>query len=168
MALVVETGYGVVDADSYATVAEADAYWGARVNADWAAAVGADKEAALRMASEYLDLNHLGGKAPLVDGQGLAWPYLDEELSLSTLQLVRRATVMVAPLALTGPLVALAPAEQQVVSFTDKIGDISESKTYAQPINAPTVVNGRDLSFLDRMLAGLRGGGLVFGHRLRG
>lgn len=172
MALVVETGLGSLTADSYASVATADAYWAARPGPDataWAAAQLADKEGALRSATEYLDREHLGGRTPMIDGQGLAWPYGDDfEVTISLLRLVERATVMIAPLALSGPLLAQAAAEPLVVQRTDKVGEISESRTFARPVFDSTVVAGRDLTFLSRMLAPLGTGGLVIGHRVLG
>lgn len=53
MALVVEDGSGLAGAESYASVAEADAYHTARSNSLW---TGADavKEAALRRATDYM------------------------------------------------------------------------------------------------------------------
>lgn len=168
MALVVETGLGVTGADSYAAVAEADQYWADRGGAaDWGTATEQAKEAALRLASEYIDIHYLAAWGePLLATQGLAHPTTTSPAT--ALNTVKRATIMLAPLALGGPLVALAPADGPLVSYTDKVGEISESRTYAQPTSGPTVVNGRDVTFLDRMLASLSGGGLVVGHRYRG
>lgn len=53
MALTVETGAGLVNADSYASVAEATAYFAARARADDWDLID-DKDAALRAATEYL------------------------------------------------------------------------------------------------------------------
>lgn len=59
MALTVETGSGVSNADSYITLAEADAYlakYGYDTDASWAAASDAQKENAIRRStSEYLE-----------------------------------------------------------------------------------------------------------------
>ena len=55
MALIVEDGTGLANAQSYISTADADTYHSARGNSDWAAADIADKEAALVKASEYLD-----------------------------------------------------------------------------------------------------------------
>lgn len=75
MALVVETGAGLPDAESYATLAQADEYHLKRGNAGWTGEE-ASKEAALRRATEYLDgayrARWLGqGATP---AQALAWP----------------------------------------------------------------------------------------------
>jgi hypothetical protein len=54
VALVVEDGTGLANAESYASVAEADAYHADRGNAAWAALATAVKEQALRKATEYM------------------------------------------------------------------------------------------------------------------
>ncbi|UYW33629.1 DnaT-like ssDNA-binding protein [Methylorubrum extorquens] len=75
MALVVETGAGLPDAESYASVEDANDYHQKRGNAGWAGDE-AGKEAALRRATEYLDgayrTRWLGQSA--APAQGLAWP----------------------------------------------------------------------------------------------
>lgn len=172
MALLVENGSGLVGADSYASVEDTDAWWAGRSGADalaWAGANLASKEAALRDATVFLDLRYLAGGSPLRDGQGLAWPPEDWEYSLSALQTLRRATMMVAPLALTSTLLGGAPEEAPIVSRTDTVGELSESRTYAvSEFGAPTVIAGRDLSFLDRMLSGMVGSSLLVGRRYLG
>ena len=56
MALVVEDGTGIVGAESYQSVANADIYIQNRTNdSSWASASLEDKERALRIATEYLD-----------------------------------------------------------------------------------------------------------------
>ncbi len=80
MTIVVEDGTGIVDAESYVTVAFADAYWDARTHTDeyttWTAGTTALKEGALREATAYLDSNwssyYLGNRAGYL--QGLHWP----------------------------------------------------------------------------------------------
>lgn len=54
MALIVEDGTGLPDAESYISVADADAYFAARSNAAWAALAAPAKEAALRKAADYI------------------------------------------------------------------------------------------------------------------
>lgn len=76
--LIVETGSGVTGAESYVSVAEADAYHAAHGNtATWAAAGAGGKEVALRKATAYID-GHYGAQYkgyrsyPLT--QALLWP----------------------------------------------------------------------------------------------
>jgi len=83
MSLTVETGAGIVGAESYATEAAADAYWNNRTHTAfytaWTAATTAFKEGALREASAYLDgqygKSYRGDRAGYV--QGLLWPRTD-------------------------------------------------------------------------------------------
>ena len=74
---IVEDGTGIENANSYVTVAAADAYdadHGAL--AAWSAASDAEKQEALRLATQYLDMNYGGQwRGQKADGdQGLAWP----------------------------------------------------------------------------------------------
>lgn len=55
MALIVETGAIVEGANSYAAIADADAYHAERLNTEWTAASTAQKTAALLNATVYLD-----------------------------------------------------------------------------------------------------------------
>lgn len=75
MALTLEDGTGLAGAESFASVAEATAYFGARGKADAWDAIE-DKEAALRLATEYMEqhyaLRWAGYK--LTAAQALAWP----------------------------------------------------------------------------------------------
>lgn len=54
MALIVESGSGSSTAESYASVADADAYLAARGQTLWAGMVTGDKEAALRRSTDYM------------------------------------------------------------------------------------------------------------------
>lgn len=81
MALTVEDGTGLEDAESYVSVADVDAYITAGYAADstaaqWVAAATGEKEEALRRATAYLDGHYLGdwkGTRNL-KAQALAWP----------------------------------------------------------------------------------------------
>lgn len=79
MAIIVEDGTGLVDAQSYVSVSDADAYHAARGNTAWVDG-GADvKEAALVRATDYID----GDNGPRWPGirataaQALDWPRLE-------------------------------------------------------------------------------------------
>lgn len=54
MALIVEDGTGLTDAEAYISVADADTYFAARGNAAWSALDEAGKEAALRLGFDYM------------------------------------------------------------------------------------------------------------------
>ena len=80
MALVVETGAGVVGAEAYVTVTVTDTYWAARTHSafsvTWAEATTAKKEGALREAATYLDSCYGEFYKGVRKGtlQGLQWP----------------------------------------------------------------------------------------------
>lgn len=79
MAIVVEDGTGKIDAVSYISVADADAYHLARGNTAWAVATEANKEAALVRATSALDglySSRWPGRRYNQD-QALDWPRYD-------------------------------------------------------------------------------------------
>ncbi|WP_321991525.1 DnaT-like ssDNA-binding protein [Marispirochaeta aestuarii] len=76
MALIVEDGTGLPDAQSYISVTDADVYHAARGNSVWVDADQDSKEASLILATEYLDGKYgkrwLGTR--LTSSQALDWP----------------------------------------------------------------------------------------------
>lgn len=76
MAIIVEDGTGKADAETYISVADADAYHLARANTAWAALLTADKEAHLRKAADHmLQAYRMRWKGSRVTGtQALDWP----------------------------------------------------------------------------------------------
>lgn len=75
MTLIVEDGTGLSTANSYATVAEADAYHQSRLHTStWDAAYSTDKEAALIWASRLLDEHTNWCGTPATSTQALCWP----------------------------------------------------------------------------------------------
>lgn len=77
MSITVEDGTGLTTSDAYISVADADAYHTAHGDpAAWSGAATADKEAAIRLATQYLDLVHgrrwRGRRTN--EGQALDWP----------------------------------------------------------------------------------------------
>ena len=82
MALIIETGAGLPDAESYASVAEADAYHSKRGNVAWAALVESEKESLLVKATEYMVGQYRArwkGRRR-TSTQALDWPRYDVEL----------------------------------------------------------------------------------------
>ena len=77
MALVVEDGTGLTNAESYISEADVDTYFSVRGNpSTWTAATTPEKEAALRRGAQYLDaqygLRWLGARTN--ETQALNWP----------------------------------------------------------------------------------------------
>lgn len=76
MALVVEDGSGIANAESYASVSDADTYHSNMNATAWAAAATPAKEAALRAATVYID-GRYGARFPgwkRTKDQALLWP----------------------------------------------------------------------------------------------
>lgn len=73
MALVIEDGSGVADAEAYISVADADAYFSARGNAAWAALDTDSKEQALRRGADYLETAY-AWRGQRATAQTLSWP----------------------------------------------------------------------------------------------
>lgn len=112
MALIVEDGTGLPDAEAYISVADADAYFAARGNAAWAALTTEAKEAALRLATDYMEAEYgprwRGNR--LTAEQALSWPRGGEGVP----EAVRRANAELAVRASAGPLLAdQGPAVKQ-------------------------------------------------------
>ena len=76
MSFVVETGAGLSNANSYASVASADAYNSDRGYTDWAALTTGEKETALIRATDYLEATYREAwKGYRVKAtQALSWP----------------------------------------------------------------------------------------------
>ncbi|MBY0473733.1 MAG: hypothetical protein K2Q13_01580 [Nitrosomonas sp.] len=84
MALIVEDGTGMADANSYESVENADAYFSARGITEWSG-IQAVKQAALIVGTEYINIKWRGrlkGKLQFPDTQALLFPRInlyDEE-----------------------------------------------------------------------------------------
>lgn len=75
MSLIVEEGTGKVDAESYASVAAANAYFAATLNAEsWDSANDPTKEKALKMATRTLDATMTWNGFQTTTAQALGWP----------------------------------------------------------------------------------------------
>ena len=152
MSLTVETGAIVSGAESYASVADADAYFTARANAAWAALSSTAKEAALRQACDYIEavygLRWAGDRVS--DTQPLSWPrsgvYVDgvEIVDTALPAGLVRANIELAVKASAGDL--LADQGAQVRSET--VGPISV--TYADGARQAT-----RYALVESLLAGL-------------
>lgn len=86
MALTVEDGTGLPNADSYLSVVAADGYHAAMGNTDWASAGTPGKEAALRRATQYLNTRYPWKGEPLTTTQALAWPRTSAQWPVRRLQ----------------------------------------------------------------------------------
>ena len=75
LTLIKETGAGLVDANSYASVADGDAYHAGHLYASaWTAATADQKAVALVMATRLMDAEYQFGGVKAKAGQALQWP----------------------------------------------------------------------------------------------
>lgn len=136
MALVVETGEGLEDADSYVSLAEADAYFGWFAGDAWTG-TDAEKEGALRLASRDIDLvfgSEFAG-TPSTSTQAMSFPRTGQTTISRTL---KRATLELALLILGGYSATAAPEEDQsVTEYSYEVpGAYKESTKWANGRNS--------------------------------
>lgn len=145
MALVVETGTGASNAESYVSVAEITTYMTAfnKTPSGWAALAVAVQESHARLATQYLDARYEGqwqGRRRL-ETQALAWPRdgvvdrdgfsvdydsLPAKLKQATIEAAIRSA---AGTSLLGDLAAEGSLKERSV----KIGPLEETLVYANP-----------------------------------
>jgi hypothetical protein len=155
--MIVEDGTGLADANSYLSVAEADAYWAARGNANWAAATTVAKEAALVNASMYVDLRwgtSITG-TPVSSHQILVFPRngLPACARGQTFPLrLKWAVAEYAVLALAGPL-APTPEVSARTKYRVKVGPLEEETTYATEVGTGSIGMWRVYPLADSLMA---------------
>lgn len=126
--LIVEDGSGVVNADSYVSSANADAYHSAFGNAAWASATDPQKDAALRSATQYLDSRYRFKGVRKTYAQALMWPrssvWLDGVYLLWPVNRVVQATCELGLRALAARLQSDAPDQ---ITLHEKVGDLEDT-----------------------------------------
>ena len=168
MALIVEDGTRPAGANSYLSVADADAYHTLMANAAWADASGPDKEAALIRATAGIDTKYKGQWIGVksVTGQRLAWPrakVIDTDQPIVTVEgesipvsgagaipaALRDATAEVALIELTTRFVQRTVTKNDMVK-REKV-DVIETEFFAsaQQLAAPLY------PYIDSLLEGL-------------
>ena len=166
MPLVVEDGTGLVGADAYTSVADADAYFLASANATWAAAAIPAKEVAIVKATRYMEKRFGTKWKGLIASseQALGWPrrYVYDERGTELVDQVpvqiARACAEYAVQALVNPLIpeTVYPiADGAPVPFgrinrkVEKVGPIYE-ETYYSTDGAHASRVGSGSSLVDR------------------
>lgn len=159
MALEVETGSGSAASESYASVADADAYQAARGRTLWATLNTTEKEQALRRGTDWMQQEYAGRwkGTKTSSTQALDWPRYDvcvEEYLVGSNVVpakVKSACIEMAFRAASGDLLADQGAQVQSVT----VGPIT--KTYA-----PGARQGKKYAAVDAMVRELlaAGGGI--------
>lgn len=114
MALVVEDGTGISNANAYVSVTDADAYFAARNNTSWAARSTPDKEKGILYATSFLDSQFYWYGHISKSEQALGWPrilvYDTEGRSLPSSIVPQRVKDATCELALEGLDKPLSPS----------------------------------------------------------
>ena len=166
MAITVEDGSGMRNADSYASVAAADAYWANRTHmafsTTWAAASTAQKEGALREAASHLDslynAFYRGRRRSYI--QGLEWPRISAEdecgYPLPDLPpILVKANIELASRAVSAPLAEDQDRYGRVKRFRERVeGAIDEEIEYA----GAGATAEKNYGVIERMLAPILNG----------
>jgi len=151
MTLEVEDGTGLDDAESYVSVAEADAYFTALGNDNWTGSTSV-KEAALRKATEYLDATYNWRGLIFSVEQTLGWPrtgVYDREgrdLAESVPLRVKKATYELALASLTEDLLPITSSQNYIKS--EQVGSLAVTYRDDAPVD-------RIYRCADRLLTGL-------------
>lgn len=143
MALIVEDGTGKPDADSYVTLAEADAYCAKLGHAKW---TGTDtaKESALVRACQYVDTRYRFKGERLTVAQALEWP---RSIADGIPSRIKDAQCEAALRALTGVL------------YADSDGRVVTAKTIGPLKTEYAQVSTARFPVIDALLRGLVAGG---------
>lgn len=154
--MAIEAGVGHAAANSYVTVAEADAYFLARAIAAWPALTNAAKEASLISATDYIDTTYetqfKGTRASST--QALAWPR--EGVVVDTVEIL--PTVI--PTRLKRAQMELALKASAGVLLCDETQTVrSEKVDVIEVTYSPGSTAGTLYTFVSRLLAPLVRGG---------
>lgn len=141
MTIVVEDGTGLANANSYASVAEADTYLTLRGITSWSSLQQAEKEAALVRATDYMPIFAWQGIRS-VNTQALDWPrtyvYVRGALLPSPAfpTQIKTACIELAWRGASGPLnpdinVGTDDTGRMIIKKVERVGPIDEETTYA-------------------------------------
>lgn len=155
MALVVEDGTGISNANAYISVSEADAYFSARnlLATAWSGKTVAEKEAAILYATTYLDSNFYWLGHIKISDQALGWPrilvYDREGRSIDSNIVPQRIKDATAELALEALTKSLSPS-------LPRGGDVKRKKVSSLEIEYFSYAsNSRTFPLVRQILSGL-------------
>jgi hypothetical protein len=138
MALIVEDGTGLANAESYISEADATAYWASRLNDAWANATAPQREASLRNAADYLSYVYGWPGQPSTTTQRLSWPRAGVPSGAATFpstaipQQIIDAQLFLALSDLSSPILIKPVADPRaLLKQTTTVGKVSTSKEWA-------------------------------------
>lgn len=163
MALIVEDGTGVAGANGYISVAELDGYWDDR-NVTLSQTT-AEKDAAIIIATQYVDLNNKWKGAIAMSDQALDWPRFgvrdDEGRVIASMTIptqLKNAVAEYAKRQLTAPIQPDVTDEGALKKVKEKV-DVIEVETEYQD-NTGGYFGLRSYPLADNYLIGLIRGGV--------
>ncbi|MDH7971044.1 hypothetical protein QH494_02525 [Sphingomonas sp. AR_OL41] len=149
--IIVETGAGLANANSYVSVTDADTYFADRAVTKWAALSSGDKSAALIRATDYLDTMFVFRSVPLLDTQSLQNPRYGETVLNPA---VVKACLEVALISLTNDLFEVLP-QSRVTDEEVWVGKVRSKTTY--DLNNRTADRFPQIAALLKKVASRRG-----------
>lgn len=146
MTLIVETGEGVENANSYASIAEADVYFTARNNETWLDLSDQEKELALISGTDYIHRHYVNNwvGTVLTSHQRLFWPRSDaygkdRRLRSGVPNEIKEATYEASIRTLTDDLMPDRPANFGTLdSRSRKAGPVEVSESFKISSSQPT------------------------------
>lgn len=172
MAIVVEDGTGLADAETYVSVSDCKAYLDARGRVSWGQLAEAAQEASLRNAADYLDARY-GSRLQgyrLKTTQALYWPREGVEFDNTVWDPAPLPTPLIRACCEAAALSAsgtdlFQPLERggQVIEKLEIVGPITERTKWAG--SAPV---GTTYPAIDRYMNQLCGSGTIIGTVVRG
>jgi hypothetical protein len=165
MPLIVEDGTGVENANSYATVGEADAYYALRGESDWAGvtADADDKAAALIKAADYLNAVPPWLGVSISSSQTMVLPTTEVgEVPYA----VKQAQLILAKEAALGDLSISPLGDVQVLKIREKLEGVGEVETeYADQSSSYVPMNSTVFGLLKPWIRQSGGLGLQTARR---
>lgn len=160
MSLIVESGAGLPDAESYCSVAQADAHFAARGTTTWATMTETEKEQALRRGTDYLEAYYgarLGGYR-VGTVQALSWPRYDAPRRGLATSLWWESNVVPADIVKACAEAAIRAAAGDIAPDVGRL----KSRVKVGPIETEYVAGGSGLTkftAIDRLMQPFVGGG---------
>jgi len=141
MALTLEDGTGIEDADAYVETSFVDTYAANYGKAGWDNLSDADKEVHVRRATQFIDNVYLNSFEPSTSTQRLAFPackaYVRNTLVTGVPIQVKEAVAELAVISVTTSLVDVQ-TERLAIQETKRAGDVSKSQTFSNDIYRKT------------------------------
>lgn len=161
MALIVEDGTGLADANAYISVAYADNYFALRGNTVWSALDTAKKEACIIQATDYIDMRWgpFVNSVKTYDIQALVfprkiWPTTPAQVAKACAEYAVRASV--APLA---PDLLQDESGYQITGKKEKVGPLQEDVDYASKGDGSELRHWKSYPGADMLMVPLLGMG---------